>query len=71
MRAMTITSQGYADVELTPDPAEVGYPTLRFISACNGDQVTLLAIFVPSGDGWELLFTTEEGTGVEVEAPTG
>jgi hypothetical protein len=69
--ARTITSQGYADVEVTPDPLEVGYPTFRFYSACNGDVVTLLAVFVPAGDGWELLFKTDEGAGIDFEAPTG
>ncbi len=69
--ARSVTSQGYADVEVTPDPAEVGYPTFRFLSSCNGDQVTLLAVFVPVDDGWELLLTTDEGSGIDFEAPAG
>ena len=49
---------GLAVVEAVPSPDDVGYPSFRFVSRCDGDEVVLLGAYALDG-GWVLLFTTD------------
>lgn len=43
-------------------PELVGYPQVQFLSQCGDGEVVLLGGYVPIDGGFELLFTTNEGS---------
>lgn len=56
----SVTDAGLATVEVVPTPDEVGYPAFRLVTVCERDEAVLVGAYAREGDGWVLLFTTDE-----------
>mgnify|MGYP001627580693 CR=1 FL=1 len=64
----SVTEVGLGTVELTPSSDEVGYPAFRLVAVCEGERSVLVGVYAREGDGWVLLFTTDERPEIELPA---
>lgn len=57
-----LLDDGRVSVTALVEPFDaVGYDRVKFLSECRDGEAVLLAAYVPSGDSFGLLFTTQDG----------
>src|SRR5690606_7654945 len=67
VEAVTVDADRRPQVELVPEPDEVGYPRFRFVYDCTTDPVRLGTYAFEDG-GWILLSTTDAGASTDLPA---